>query len=328
MKVHAQPCATGPAAWTHQYDLLRQLHAASTPRLHEWAEDPAEADVIFLTNIEQPAGPALETHALPHRYPEKCFVLSEQWEPPFLLAGIYANVPRSFGWRGRFRTGSYALHHPDFRNPFIKSYPYVPAGERPHPDLLASFLGRNCHPLRARLLAMNFSPDRILVEDASDFNAFTHSGDKLARQRRYFDLCLRSKFMLCPRGAGPNSIRLFEALKLGIAPVIMADAWVPCAGPRWHDFALFIREREIGQLPAILEHAAAEYTQRGALARAAYQEFFSTTTYFNYLVAAAVSARTARIIPERWFVALWPAQRWWRRCRQRGRRLIARRLTS
>ena len=37
-------------------------------------------------------------------------------------------------------------------------------------------------------------------------------------------------------------------VQLGIAPVIIADAWVPCEGPRWADFALFVPERELARL--------------------------------------------------------------------------------
>ncbi len=315
MKIHARPCASGPGAWTHQYDLLRQLHAASRPHRHEWTEDPAAADIIFLTNAQQRTGWMLEHHPLPRRYPEKCFLLSEQWEPPFQLAGIYANAPRSPFWRGRFRTGSYALHHPDFRNPFIENHD--DAAPRPAPDLLASFLGRNCHPVRERLFALALPPG-ILVEDTSSFDAFAHGGpDRRERQRRYHEICLRSKFLLCPRGAGPNSIRLFEALRLGIAPVIIADAWIPCEGPRWEDFALFVAERDVDRLPDLLARAAPTHARRGALAYAAWRDYFSPAAYFNYLVAAAVSARRARLVPERWFVALWTVRRCFRQFRQR-----------
>jgi hypothetical protein len=320
MRVFVQSCGAGLTAWTHQYGLLRELHAASVPRRHEWVENPDEADLILLSDVLQPDGDALATQDLPRRHPEKCFALSEQWQPPFLLAGIYANAPRRFGWQGRFRTGSYALHHPDFRNPYIAA-DSGPA-DRAHPNLIASFLGRNCHPVRARLLALDLPAGRYHIEDARDFNAFQHDGDKRAGQRRYYDLCLRSKFMLCPRGAGPNSIRLFEALQLGIAPVIIADAWIPCEGPRWGEFALFVPEADLAQLPALLEREESTYRRRGALARAAHEQFFAPPAYFNYLVAATASARAARVIPESWFLALRPLQRWGRRGRRLGRRIF------
>jgi hypothetical protein len=323
MKIHAQPCATGPEAWTHQYDLLRQFFESSSPRLHEWTENADEADIIFLTNTLQRTGSAVEKHPLPRRYPEKCFILSEQWEPPFLLAGIYANAPRSALGRGRFRTGSYALYHPDFRNPFVEDCDYAADLADRRPDLLASFIGRDCHPVRKRLFALNFPADKILLEDSSTFDAFTHAlENKRERQRHYFDVCRRSKFILCPRGAGPNSIRLFEALKLGLAPVIISDAWMPCEGPRWAEFALFLAEKDVARIPEILAQAEPTYRERGVRARQAYEDFFAPQSYFNYLVAAAASALSQRIIPERWFVALWPVQRLLRQAKLRGRRLV------
>lgn len=323
MKIHALPCASGPDAWTHQYDMLRQLFQSSQPRRHDWVDNPHEADLIFLTNAQQKTGPALETHPLPRLYPEKCFLLSEQWEPPFLMAGIYANAPRTMLGRGRFRTGSYALHHPDFKNPFIDRYDYAAESGLRRPDLLASFLGRNCHPVRERLFAMKFPSGKVLIEDTSNFDAFQHDhAGKTERQRHYFERCLRSKFILCPRGAGPNSIRLFEALKLGIAPVIISDDWVPCEGPEWKVFAIFVAERDLDRLEAVLLAAEPSYHQRGQLARLAHENFFSRKTYFNYLVASASSALASRVIPERLFISTWPVQRLWRRARGRSRRLV------
>jgi len=274
MKIYATPSATTPE--TVEYRMLRQLHESSTPRLHDWCDDPENADVIFLTNAQQQWGAVLEKNPLPRRFPEKCFALSEQWEPPFLLAGIYANAPRTAFGRGRFRTGSYALHHPDFHNAVIDVYDYEKKAGRRTPDLLASFLGRNCHPVREKLFALKLSDDKILVEDTSTFNAFNRQAEgKLEKQQRYVEICERSKFILCPRGVGPNSIRLFEALKLGIAPVIISDAWIRCEGPNWEEFAIFMAEKDVGQIEAILLQAEPDYIKKGKLARQAYDDFFS-----------------------------------------------------
>ena len=320
MKIYATPC--GAVSQTIELEMLRQFFHSSTPRLHEWCDSPEKADVIFLTNAQQQWGRDLQKHPLPHRFPEKCFALSEQWEPPFLLAGIYANAPRQAFGRGRFRTGSYALHHPDFHNKFVEAYDYGKESANRSPDLLASFLGRNCHPVREQLFHMDFSPGRFLIQDTSNFNAFTHGKEgKLEKQRSYFDICMRSKFILCPRGAGPNSIRLFEAMRLGISPVIISDAWLPCEGPDWKDFSLIIAEKDIGQLEQILSTAESEFHQRGRLARKAYDAYFSPAAYFNYLVNATISARKARLVPERVFVSLWSAAHVWRGARRRLRRL-------
>lgn len=307
MKIFATSCAEGPDAWNHQLVALRALFAQASPSLHTWVDSPKEADIIFLTNAAQPHGDALADHPLPRRFPEKCFHLSEQWEPPFLLAGIYANAPRSPFWKGRFRTGSYALHHPDFKNPFVEKYTpdqALPASER---RWLFTFAGRDCHPVRRKLFDLGINAPDIRILDTSDFNAFSH--DPLGKedaQRRYFDECLRSKFILCPRGAGPNSIRLFEALKLGIAPIIIADAWIPCEGPDWSSFALFIAEKDIASVEQRVRAIEPEFEERGRKARLAYETFFAPERYFNYLVDAAVSIRRSRVVPERVFLMLRP----------------------
>ena len=108
MKIYAIAC--GATDRTVEYEALRGLFSSSVPRLHEWVDHPEDADLIFLTNAAEQWGAVLEKHPLPRRYPGKCFALSEQWEPPYRLAGIYANAPQTIFGRGRFRTGSYALH--------------------------------------------------------------------------------------------------------------------------------------------------------------------------------------------------------------------------
>jgi hypothetical protein len=42
---------------------------------------------------------------------------------------------------------------------------------------------------------------------------------------RYNQLLSDSVFSLCPEGAGPNTLRIWESLAVGAIPVIMADTW-------------------------------------------------------------------------------------------------------
>ena len=46
----------------------------------------------------------------------------------------------------------------------------------------------------------------------------------LEKQKYYEYILSNSRFSLCPSGAGPNSIRLFESLSCGSIPVILSDA--------------------------------------------------------------------------------------------------------
>jgi len=42
-------------------------------------------------------------------------------------------------------------------------------------------------------------------------------------KQNYARLIANSKFVLCPQGVGPSSLRLFETLLMGRAPVIISD---------------------------------------------------------------------------------------------------------
>jgi hypothetical protein len=44
------------------------------------------------------------------------------------------------------------------------------------------------------------------------------AADKDLPKLRYAELLIASKFVLCPRGNGASSIRLFESMQLGICP--------------------------------------------------------------------------------------------------------------
>lgn len=307
MRIHCTPGATGPEAWTHAYQALKELWLQSSPRLHTWEDSPADADIILLCNPFQPQGDVSAAHPLRRRYPEKTFVLHDNWVGPFRFPGIYANAPKAPFWRGRFRTASYALHHPDFKNPYIQRHEPADALPPESRDVLFSFAGRDCHPCRARLFSMAFKRPDIVVKDTSAFDAFRHGVDgKEQAQRDYYELSLRSRFILCPRGVGPNSVRLFEALQLGIAPIIVSDAWIPCDGPDWKSFALFVPERNVHRIEEIATAHEPEFVARGEAAFRAHQRFFAPSSYFNYLVSAATSIQHSRLVPERLMQASLP----------------------
>nr|WP_010130607.1 exostosin family protein [Microbulbifer agarilyticus] len=46
---------------------------------------------------------------------------------------------------------------------------------------------------------------------------------KRREEREYVEVLKETKFCLCPSGSGPNSIRLWEAIKFGCVPVLLSD---------------------------------------------------------------------------------------------------------
>jgi Exostosin family len=98
------------------------------------------------------------------------------------------------------------------------------------------------------------------------------------QQQVYVETMLASKFILCPRGAGAASIRLFEAMELGCAPVVIADSWIPVDGVDW-SFCLFVKESQIFEMDAIIRAHEHEWQERGAAARRAFDAHFAQATF-------------------------------------------------
>lgn len=85
-------------------------------------------------------------------------------------------------------------------------------------DLLCSFYGSNTHFLRQQLIKeFNNKPDT---------HVFIHNWSSRVTQDdydKYLFYSLRSRFLLCPRGYGLNSFRLYESFQLGCVPVVISD---------------------------------------------------------------------------------------------------------
>lgn len=89
--------------------------------------------------------------------------------------------------------------------------------------------------------------------------------------------------MLCPRGDGTSSIRLYEALAVGAVPVIIADDWVPPAGPAWEECSIRWPEGRIDGLTQMLEDRNGDWPRLSAEARRVHEEYFSPAVYFHHV---------------------------------------------
>jgi hypothetical protein len=106
-------------------------------------------------------------------------------------------------------------------------------------------------------------------------------------RRNYIEAILDSNFVLCPRGIGAASMRLFEVMELGRAPVVISDAWQPIPNLPWSDFALFVQEKDAEQIPALLEAARPRAAEMGRRAREVWERHYSPNRIFDEFAAAA-----------------------------------------
>jgi hypothetical protein len=139
--------------------------------------------------------------------------------------------------------------------------------------LLASFIGAHAEgyisDIRLRLRKFTDEPDFLIrVIDKWHFEdiVYKHQVEGLPLEENYFiddnvreynSILSDSIFALCPSGAGPNSIRLWEALAVGSIPVLLGKFPVlPRGGSLpeidWESIVLKIADDQLPQLPQIL----------------------------------------------------------------------------
>ncbi len=289
---------------------MRELQEQSVPQLHTLVEDPESADIILFVGRWSYYGHDVADSPLTKRYPEKCFAYCDNDSFAALLPGIYASVeaPRIFRL-GRIKSQLFV----DFPNPNV----HPMEAEKKY---LFSFAGRSTAVVRKRLYNMKFTRPDVLIENSSSYNHWDlNQTDREERQRKFARTIAESHFVLCPRGASAGSYRLFEVMRMGVAPVIISDGVLMPEGPDWDRFAIRVAEKDIAKLETILEKHVGESAERGRLALEAYNEWFAAPVAFNHLIAICVEMRAKRRIPERWIQMFWGPMLWRLRFKSKAR---------
>ena len=304
LRVFVTSFDAGEDGWQDCEANLKRCWELSDKR-HELVEAPDAADLIILGDYWEfkLAGHAPWSNALIRRWPDKCFVISYEDRPLMLHHGIYSSGTMSIAARPRIRNFSYSLYPQKFLNPFVAQA--AAGAECVQKDYLMSFVGRRCHSVhsvREELLGVKYRRPDVCIADSSASFELWKDGDNgtvdRGRQQQYCDIIRRSKFSLCPRGTGASSIRLFESMQLGVAPVIIADDWLLPMGPRWTEFAIFVPERRVRDVEAIVIEREADFEAMGQRARQAYNEFFAEDVCFNYVVDCCLDIRDKQWLPE------------------------------
>jgi len=91
---------------------------------------------------------------------------------------------------------------------------------------LVSFLGAlNSHPTRMQL--KNINSDLTPILDTGSWHFEKQKFEQEKNSALYKKLLVNSKFSLCPRGTGANTIRFYESISIGSIPIIFNDIKVP-----------------------------------------------------------------------------------------------------
>lgn len=285
MRIYLAPCSD-----ENKEKNIRKLADLSKNKNHIFVDNPEAADIILV----------LYTHfdyhkhrQLINKYLDKCYAIDEDDTPYLIIPGLYTSSPKSLLTKYRFRGCPYFDFNEHIHNAFLNSLSNgIPK------KYLVSFLGGSTCWLRKRLFNLKFKRDDILLECTS--GKYRHWDSEQPNreeiQKAYIETIQRSKFVLCPRGAGLGSIRLFEVMELGVSPIIISDKWIPPSGLDWHKFAIFVKESDLKRIPEIAERYDSEYELRGRLARQAWEEYFSQEVIFNRCIEAIEDLRQSKIL--------------------------------
>jgi hypothetical protein len=277
---------------------------------HTVSEDPTQADLILFVETDQGMGPfatRLRRHPLVRSMPDKCFVYNSSDHPVAHLPGLYASIERKRYDPNRTRSAHYLSTH--ITIPEAKTKPMAERG------LLFSFVGAAQNAkVREQLMLLRHARGKCVDTSAVATTVWHDPVRKTAFVDEYANVLADTKFALCPRGRGASSMRLFEAMRVGCVPVVLADAWVPPSGPSWAEFAVVVPEKDFLSLPRLLEELEPTAEAKSAVARQVWSDWFSDEVTFHRLVEWCLELSRGRVVseernPARWVTLterMWP----------------------
>jgi hypothetical protein len=263
--------------------------------VHRVVDDPAEADLIVFVETRWAAGRYFERvrrHPVNRAFRAKTYLFSSADKVIPFLPGVFASIEARWH-RSAWSRGGHFLDVVERDS--LRDRP----GSRP--SRLFSFVGASVNdPVRERIMRLSH-PRATLLDTGSGsatFEARSRSREAQAEWReRYAQSIEECAFILCPRGGGPSSRRIFEAMMLGRVPVIVSDQWVPPDGPYWESFSLRVPERSVEEIPGLLESRETDAAAMGARARSEWVDWFSPEASFHRTVEWCLDL--ARLAPRR-----------------------------
>ncbi|AVR45273.1 hypothetical protein C7S20_08345 [Christiangramia fulva] len=259
--------------------------------VHELVDDPKNADLIIFVENHPGCDPYFFNvlkNSVYRVYKEKCVLYHDNDRSLTFLPTISPSLEKSYFNQNLHRPFPYITQLS--RNPYIKHL-YKNQEEKIY---LFSFIGASrTHTVRKKIFKINY--ERCYLKDTSDKNSWQlKNEEKDYYFKKYAEICQKSKFILCPRGIGPNSYRLYESMEAGVAPVIISDDWIPSQGPKWKEFSIQVRESDVSRIEEILLEKEVDYKALGLKAREVWEDYFSKDKQFHYLVETAYQLQSEK----------------------------------
>jgi hypothetical protein len=202
---------------------------------------------------------------------------------------------------GNLQLHAWTLYAPNDRDPERREgLTLLPIESR---NIFASFTGAHMkHYISDVRLRMKELSDlegyQVVIQEKWHFNDIVYSFQVYNDYKKkttdsdavitYNKLLSSTRFSLCPVGAGPNTLRLWESLAVGSIPVLLSDShelpaivrFAPGSNWRWEDALIFHPENELNQLDNRLKNIdVIEQNKRQQLCRSLYEASRSITCF-------------------------------------------------
>lgn len=252
---------------------------------------PAKADLVLmpLGGRPGPLRPTSRTLLSAARRIGRLYAFSQADVPWVPLPGVFASAPCG-GPGSRHAVGGF----------YLPTYPphqideFDPDGRQP--TLLWSFWGTPRTSPRLRSAVLAIADERADTRDTSHFAETLRwrsadDAERVLAEKRYAATIRTSAFVVCPRGFGTNSVRIFEAMQAGRCPVIISDDLREPYGTDWASCSIRVAEADVEHLPRILraqEHRAASL---GRAARGAWETRYAPEVALQTILEACAELR-------------------------------------
>lgn len=122
-----------------------------------------------------------------------------------------------------------------------------------------SFIGRNTHAIRSEILKLK-QPGWLI-------------SDRVRTMREFCTILAQSVFTLCPRGYGPTSFRIKEAMQYGSIPVYISDEFIEPHGIDFNTYGVKITTDQVKDLSKILSEV--NVTEKQLAVKEIYEKWFT-----------------------------------------------------
>ncbi len=220
-------------------------------------------------------------------HPENTFAWDAGDHPTGRLPGLFCSLSKRLVDPARHRGFCYPLRI----NHLIKPCALNEA------KYLFGFSGNITAPVRFRLfteLANEAKAGRGLLRQTESIFTRIYNPATDADRMRFVDDLRQCRFILCPRGNGFSSIRLFETMEAKRVPVIISDNLQLPQCVNWHSCAVVVPESDIARIPELLSSREEDWPRLANNARSEWERCFDDRTLLSSLVAEVQAIRAAR----------------------------------